>query len=457
MERQSDACRCEMNIPSILSRIPEIKTFYTVDEMAAQGLALEARYPGVITRFIAGQSRQGDSLWCLKLGSGAKNALCFACPHPNEPIGAMTLFAMAEILAGDPALLEETGMTWHLIPCIDPDGTRLNEGWFKGPFGIESYIRGFFRPAGSRQVEWTFPFRHQNMWFERPLPETRALMALIDTLRPQLVYSLHNSAFGGAYWYLNRSDPALCASLEGAAIRQDVPLHLGEPESPYITKYSKAVHSMMSLRQYYEYRARHGQALPEGELSCGTCSADYVLAVCESLTLMAELPYFLVKGIDDETSSGIRRGDTLREKALRRAEHGAFLRERWNEARTLFGEDNPFPLLVDDAIKAYEGGEEAADAEFDRIATKAEAMDSLWLTRIFEALDLSLTVRACNFELSRVGGAERAALEGARWKADERLTKLCREIEDSCEYAVASIRRLVSVQLESVLQSIPFC
>jgi hypothetical protein len=449
-----------MNIASILSRIPENETFYTVDEMAAQGLRLQARYPGVITRFSAGQSRQGDSLWCLKLGSGVKNALCFACPHPNEPIGAMTLFALAEILAGDPELLEETGMTWHLIPCVDPDGTRLNEGWFKGPFDIERYIRGFYRPVGSRQVEWTFPFRHQAMWFDRPLPETRALMALIDELRPRLVYSLHNSAFGGAYWYVNRSDPALCVALEGAALRQGVPLHLGEPESPYITKYSKAVHSMMSLRQYYEYRARHGHALPEGELSCGTCSADYVATVCDSLTLMAELPYFLVKGIDDETPSGIRRGDALREKARRRAEHGAFLRERWLEARSLFQEDNPFPLLVDDAIRAYEGDVEAAadDGEFDRIATRAEAMDSLWLTQIFEALDLTLAVRACDFELSRVDRkAERAALHGARERMDERLTELCREIEGACEYEVASIPRLVSVQLESVLQSIPHC
>ena len=448
-----------MNIPSILSRIPENETFYTVDEMAAQGLALSERYPGVITRYSAGQSRQGDSLWCLKLGSGAKNALCFACPHPNEPIGAMTLFALAETLAGDRVLLEETGMTWHLIPCIDPDGTRLNEGWFKGPFGIEAYIRGFYRPAGSRQVEWTFPFRHQNMWFDRPLPETKALMKLVDALRPKLVYSLHNSAFGGAYWYVNQSDPELCMKLEGAALRQDVPLHLGEPESPYIVKHSKAVHSMMSLRQYYEYRARHGHALPEGELPCGTCSADYVATVCDSLTLMAELPYFLVKGIDDEAPSGIRRGDALREKARRRAQHSAFLRERWREARALFGEDNPFPLLVDDAIKAYDGGEAVTDGEeFDRIATKAEAMDSLWLSRIFEALDLSLAVRACDFELSRVGGgAERDKLEGTRSKTDERLTALCREIEGACEYEVASIRRLVSVQLESVLQSIPYC
>jgi hypothetical protein len=174
---------------------------------------------------------------------------------------------------------------------------------------------------------------------------------------------------------------------------------------------------------------------------------------------MAELPYFLVRGIDDDTPSGVSRGDALREKAARRAQHSAFLHERWREVRALFREDNPFPLLVDDAMTAYDSGDEAPDgAEFDRPATQAEALDSLQLSRIFESLDLALAVRACDFELKRAeDAAERALLEGARGKLDERLTAQCRELEGACVYEAASIRRLVSVQLESVLQTIPYC
>ena len=445
-----------MNIPSILSRIPDYEAFDTVDELAARGRALAEKYPGIVSRTSLGRSRAGDALWCLRLGDGPENALCFACPHPNEPIGTLTLLTLAEILAGDPALLRETGMTWHLIPCVDPDGTRLNEGWFKGPFTIENYVRGFYRPPGSRQVEWTFPFRFRGMWFEKPIPETRILMGMIGQLRPKLTYSLHNSAFGGAYWYVTKNDAALCAALEGAAHRQNLPLHLGEPESPYISKYSKAVHSMMSLRGYYEYRAARGEPIPTGEQSCGTCSADYIGTVCDSLVLMAELPYFQVRGIDDDSDSGMTRRDALGERAARRAGHAAFLRARWDEARALFGADNPFPLLVDDALAAYEMGEgEISGTEFDRPATKAEALDSLWLSRIFEALDLALAVRACDFELARAKEG-RGALEKARAKTDARLTELCAQIEAACSYEVAPIRHLVAMQLESVLQALPY-
>ena len=55
-------------------------------------------------------------------------------------------------LAEDDSLRESLGYTWYLIKCIDPDGTRLNEGWFKGPFSIENYARHFYRPASFQQV-----------------------------------------------------------------------------------------------------------------------------------------------------------------------------------------------------------------------------------------------------------------------------------------------------------------
>jgi len=41
-------------------------------------------------------------------------------------------------------LRESLGYTWYLVKCIDPDGTRLNEGWFKGPFSIENLARHYY-------------------------------------------------------------------------------------------------------------------------------------------------------------------------------------------------------------------------------------------------------------------------------------------------------------------------
>ena len=71
-------------------------------------------------------------------------------PHPNEPIGMATIMAMCEYAAvGNADVLEATGVEWHFVPDADPDGTRLNEGWFDGPWTREHYARTLL-PSGRR-------------------------------------------------------------------------------------------------------------------------------------------------------------------------------------------------------------------------------------------------------------------------------------------------------------------
>ncbi|MFD1045304.1 hypothetical protein ACFQ1S_06750, partial [Kibdelosporangium lantanae] len=109
--------------------------------------------------------------------------------------------------------------------CADPDGARLNEGWYSRPGDRRAYVEHFYRPGLADQVEWTFPPG-------KPLPETTALMELMDAVRPSLVFSLHNSERTGAYFYLNRDDPVLAARLTELPAAQGVPMHIGEPEPP---------------------------------------------------------------------------------------------------------------------------------------------------------------------------------------------------------------------------------
>lgn len=52
--------------------------------------------------------------------------------------------------------------------------------WLKGPYTISNYTRGFFRPAGDEMVEWTFPIDYKTLHFHDVMPETQAVMDLID-------------------------------------------------------------------------------------------------------------------------------------------------------------------------------------------------------------------------------------------------------------------------------------
>lgn len=445
-----------MNVERILSRIPDYQTFYTVDELDEQIRILQKEYPNIVKVNEIGTSRNGHIILSMNIGNGKKNALCFACPHPNEPIGAMTLTALARLFAEDAKLLEETGFTWHLIPCIDPDGTRLNEGWFKGPFNITNYVRDFYRPVGYEQVEWTFPLDYKGLYFDNPIPETQAVMKLIDELKPSFMFSLHNAAFGGAYWYLTDNIPELCIDLENAAARQEVPLQLGEPEAGYITKFSSAVHSMLSMKEYCDYMEKYTGSVPKMSIPCGTSSSDYVNTVCKCVTMMAELPYFSDPRIADLSPTDISRRNAALENIIQSEKHYKLLLDLWPRLSECFHKDNPFSKFVESCIVSVDSSHRARrnqlmDAEFDRLATVSELFDNLYGARIFECLNLSLSIRACDFELSKVNCINEEVLLDAREKINEELIRMCEWLEDNVNYEVISIKRLVSIQTESAL------
>ncbi len=146
-----------MDLQQIARDIPDYDHFLTIDELNASSHALVAAFPEIASLRVIGQTRRGDPIELITIKGGAKQAFVVGGPHPNEPIGCMTVEYLTRRLCEDAALRDELGFTWHFIKCIDSDGMRLNEGWFKPSFSPTNYARHFFRPAFFDQVEWTFP------------------------------------------------------------------------------------------------------------------------------------------------------------------------------------------------------------------------------------------------------------------------------------------------------------
>src|ERR1044072_9371458 len=100
----------------------------TIDDMAALLRELCHRSPATCRRRLVGASRRGEPLELVSIGDGPQNALVFGGPHANEPAGFLTVRRLASVLCENAA--ERRGFTWHFIACVDPDGARLNEGWY---------------------------------------------------------------------------------------------------------------------------------------------------------------------------------------------------------------------------------------------------------------------------------------------------------------------------------------
>ncbi|WP_306213878.1 M14 family zinc carboxypeptidase [Actinoplanes sp. RD1] len=294
-----------------LDTVPAYDHFAGVDELHAGLRSIAERFPEVATLRRCGTSRQGDPMWCLTVElRDSPEALVYGLPHPNEPIGGLTALHLAERLCTDAALRERLGHRWRIVDCADPDGLRLNEGWLRGPFTRAHYGRHFYRPAGRDQVEWTFPINHETAYFDEAMPETLALMRLIDEHRPRLVASLHNSELGGAYYWLSRAEPALHPVLQALPGHLGIPLDRGEPEAPDLVVLGDAIFEASSLADVYERRTADG-----GEWVDQGGSATWYAGRFGALMLVSELPYWLDPTAGDASDSGRTYAQALAEEA----------------------------------------------------------------------------------------------------------------------------------------------
>lgn len=444
----------------LLQNIPDYKEFLTVDELDASSRALAEKYPDVVSLFEMGKTKDGHPLLCLKIGSGSKNALMFGCPHPNEPIGTMMLEYFTENLARSKELRDELDYTWYVVKAWDADGLRLNEKWLKGPYTIYNYSRNFFRPAGYRQVDWTFPVDYKELHFHDSIPETTAMMALIDEIKPAFIYSLHNAGFGGVYWYLSGPLPELYDDMYAAANKVGVPLNLGEPEAPYCVAMAPAVYESLGIEQEYDYMEKYA---PEGtdigaQFKVGNCSESYARPRYGSFTLLTELPYFYDKRIMDLSEGTMTRRDAVLRKLADSEESDRYILDTMEISKRYFAPLNPFKL----ALEAFTGGRDNdatrnmidTNPDFAKTATVAEEFDNLLMSRFYKSLSYGMLIRANEYELEAMerGGEvdpeKKAALEKARDIAIVHHKELTDQLERDIHYEVVPIRKLVSIQLE---------
>jgi hypothetical protein len=258
-----------------------------VDELAAQAAALVARRPQDARLRRVGTSRAGTPLWLLSVGHGSRQALVVAGPHANEPVGGATVLRLAERVLADPRLSEGADATWNLLLCLDPDGSRRNEGWLPGPYSLGRYFRNFFRPGFLEQPEWL-----PDGAAGARLPETRALLEVQDELRPFLQCSLHGVDVGGGFVELTRDLPGLARRVAHTAARLGIPRELGPYDTLYWPRLGPAVYRIPPPRP-----GDLAAAITEAAVE----STWYHPHRHGTVTAVVEAPMWGVAGVEDGT------------------------------------------------------------------------------------------------------------------------------------------------------------
>ncbi|MEM2448724.1 MAG: M14 family zinc carboxypeptidase [Candidatus Bathyarchaeia archaeon] len=446
----------ESTIWRVLSEIPDFKEFMTVDELNMSTRELAFKYPDRVSMFEIGEARNGEPINCLRIGSGKLTALLFAFPHPNEPIGSMTLEYLSWKLCMDDAFRSMMNTTWYIVKCADPFGARLNEGWFKGDWSPRKYALNYYRPPGYKQIEWTFPIEYKTLKFNKPTPETRALMNLIEEIKPDYVSSLHNAGFCGAYFYLSDPIPNVYDKLHMVASKFNIPLHLGEPEVPYASKFADAIFKMPTVVEEYEYLATHLKKDPSEVIRNGASSDEYVKRVNkDALTLVCEVPYIYDERIANTTPVGVKRRDVIFLEAEKTRRQLVELKKRLGIIEHYVNESSPFYEALSEFIRIGLESVKARknwakrDPSTARQATVSELFDNM-VARVYfyGILRLGLFYR-----LTCEKPEEPALKKHTEWSL-KKIEYMCKEFMNLSNYSVIPIRNLVGVQLGSILYTL---
>ena len=443
----------DSRLRGILEAVPDDARFLTVDEMTTSSHRLAEDYPDLVEILPLGHSRAGYPIEALKIGHGSQNAMLVGLPHPNEPIGAMMLEFLSRRLAEDADLRAELDMTWFIIKCIDPDGTKLNEGWFSGPFTITHYARNFYRPPGEQQVEWTFPIDYKTYSFNSPLPETQAWMKLIEQHPPDFMYSLHNAGFGGVYLYLSHDMPTIYPSFYELVDYVDLPLHLGEPEMPFVKQFERAVFGMIGMRDQYDYMSQNLEGDPAEYLTTGASSYEYMSQFKQPTFLICEMPYFYNPSIHDTSESDAVRRDVVLASIQEQRRKLNFMQD-WLDKLDLQVESAFRDAVtmnvktIPDYLNAREN-QTKADPDMERKATVAEKFDNQFVSRFYYLLMEGVFLRMIETEIA--AGHNSEILSAALRAAIDEFESEAAYLEANMNYTAIPIRKLVQTQLGTAL------
>jgi hypothetical protein len=438
-------------LASLIDAVPEFQVFPLVDELVDQLGELASACPRIASLNRVGTSRLGEPITALRIEGGPREALVFGGVHPNEPIGGLTALHLASSLCAETGLRERLGYGWTIIPCIDPDGMRLNEGWFKGPFVRSHYGRHFYRPAGEEQVEWTFPFKYKKAYFDAVMPETLALMRLIDDRKPALMCSLHNGELGGVYYYLSKPVPGIYNDLQEIPGRFGLPLDLGEPEVPYVERFADAIYGMIRAEDSYDFAEAAGTD-PLANRS-GTSSASYA-ARHGTVTLVSELPYW----VDERASRTEVVSDGYSALLLVRAAKLRHMVEILQGSLSAVQDElvtaSPF-LRASRAFITSIGGLPEQDEyrasrdESDRAATAAEEQALSDIVHCFRLRYGGILLRALDGEIAVGNGTP--GIRRERQKLSQIYDEWAEEGDGATPMPPAPIRGLVATQYGSIL------
>lgn len=442
----------------LVAEVPSYEAFFDVATHRRRDERLAKKHEHV-SFDVVGDSSEGNEIWVTTVGDGEYTAFMFAAPHPNEPIGSMTIDFLLQQLAEDDDLRNSLDYEFVFVKTADIDGTLLNQGWFDGPFTISNYAQNFYRPASYEQVEWTFPMDYEDYTFDSPLPETEVLMSIIADYEPDFIYSLHNAGFGGCYYYISHELETIFDDLREISRDHGVPLDLGEPEAPWMDEFDDAVFEMPSATGQYDYYESDTDQDPLDVLESGAGSFDFARKHNPDVVeLVTELPYFYDEQIESDELTDRTRREVVLDGADAEEELITFLTEQYEQVADELP-DSRLKRTVEEVVEKSEERLQAKrtwaknEPELEETATVAQAVDAMTIRPFYRMLYFGTFMRALDRAAMSADPetTDIDAIKDVKAAVERRFYETEGQLLDELDYRAIPIRKLVAIQVRAGL------
>ncbi|WP_245550091.1 M14 family zinc carboxypeptidase [Halopiger xanaduensis] len=433
-----------------------LRVVFPVRKHRERNRALEDEHEHVTYEEL-GESADGNPIWAATVGEGSRTALMLGAPHPNEPIGSMTVDFLLHELATNDELRASLDYEFVCVPVADPDGVRRNEGWFDGPFTLSNYAQNFYRPPPERQIEATFPVDREGYSFDDPTPATRALADLIEVRRPEFVYSFHNTAFGGCYYVVTEPLEPLHDALRSLPEEYGVPLDRGEPERFIDEAFDDAVYQLPTFADRFDAATTTDDESGADEPLLGGNAYDYASRFEDDVVEFAvELPYFSAPRIGDRTPLERSREDVIREGV----QHRRALLEEIADPVDAVAEHLPDTPMAREAAGVFGYFEDELEAkldwaksapETDEPGTVAQHVDERFIRQYHLLTYLGMVLRSVDHAAMSADDEVRDTLLNAKGTLEDVFHDRLEEIRTELDYETIPIWKLVAIQARAGL------
>lgn len=293
-----------IDVREVLRETPHFDTFCSVERL--HGLVEQLRADSRFAVRVAGTSVNGVPIHHVRFGTGSVKALFLGFPHCMEPIGGLTVYSLVTLLLQGMRTLVETDVEWHIVPCIDPDGARLNEAWTQN-FTFDKYLKNYYMQTHREQADMSFPISYKKLVWDQPSHEARILKELLDVVRPDFFFDLHSTRVGGAFFFLTRDiDHKYHLDLHNLLERHKFPIQKRPCWKEISSRFGEGIWEQFRIKKLYDYLEQTTQS-PETSaiLRYGACSWDYLEEIKPSaMTFVAEMGLLRHPNDESEEDTG---------------------------------------------------------------------------------------------------------------------------------------------------------